>query len=107
MGLAGSCWLPGIANFTDGRGTFLRILGVSGVLVGTAVAGLVNRHNLLKDNASFEGMVLALANVWISIFISSPFSRWVCTLGRVWFDGIDRRGAGIHAIYQEDRIILM
>jgi hypothetical protein len=68
-GRFGLSWLPGSTNTGGGQGSYLRILGVAGVLIGGVVAGLIKRRNPLKGNAFFEGMVVALANVWMSIFI--------------------------------------
>jgi hypothetical protein len=68
-GRLGPGWLPGSTNWVGGQESYLRILGVLGVLVGGAMAGLIKRRNPLKGNAFFEGMVVALANVWMSIFI--------------------------------------
>jgi len=77
-GLAGSSWFPGIGNGADGQATYLRIMGVAGVLVGSAVAGLVKRRNQRKGNAFFEGLIVALANVWLSIFVYKPFFSMGC-----------------------------
>jgi len=77
-GRAGTGWLPGIANGAEGEATYLRIMGVAGVLVGAAVAGLVKRRNPLKGNAFFEGMIVALANVWLSIMLYKPFFSMGC-----------------------------
>jgi hypothetical protein len=68
-GRFGLGWLPGSTNTGGGQESYLRILGVAGVLIGGVVAGLIKRRNPLKGNAFFEGMVVALANVWMSIFI--------------------------------------
>jgi hypothetical protein len=82
-------------------------VGIAGFLVGAAVAGLVKRHNLLKDNAFFEGMVMGWPMYGsLSLFIAL-FLDGLCGSGSVWFDGIDRNAAGSNAIYREECIILM
>jgi hypothetical protein len=76
--LAGPGWLPVIANGANRETTYLRIIGVVGVLIGAVVAGLVKRRNPLKGNAFFEGMIVALANVWLSIFVYKSFFSMGC-----------------------------
>jgi len=77
-GIGGSSWLPGIANRTDGQVTYLRIMGVIGVVVGAAITGLVKRRNPLKGNAFFEGMIVALVNVWLSIMFYQKIFSMSC-----------------------------
>jgi hypothetical protein len=59
----------------DGKVQFLRALGLAGVLVGAAVAGLIKRRKPSKGSAFFEGLIVAIVNIWMSLlFYRSYFN---------------------------------
>jgi len=52
-----------------GRGQFLRAVGLAGILVGAAAAGLLKRRNPSRGSAFFEGLIVVIVNIWMSLFI--------------------------------------
>jgi hypothetical protein len=63
---------------SDQMSNFLRLAGVLGVVFGATAAGLVKRRNPLKGNAFFEGFIVGLANVIMSILFYKPYFTIGC-----------------------------
>ncbi len=76
--IAAPGWFHGIANTEVARSIYLRIVGIAGVLVGAVVAGLVKRRTPLKGSAFYEGLIVALANVSMSILVYKNFFSMGC-----------------------------
>jgi hypothetical protein len=76
--IAAPGWFHGIANTEVARSIYLRIVGIAGVLVGGVAAGLVKRRAPLKGSAFYEGLIVALANVSLSILIYKPYFSMGC-----------------------------
>jgi hypothetical protein len=57
----------------DGKAQFLRALGMVGVLIGAAAAGLVKRRKPSKGSAFFEGVIVAIINIWMSLLFYKSF----------------------------------
>jgi len=92
-GFAGSGWLSIFSERPDGNSLYMRLMGVLGVLVGAAVAGWVKRRNPGKGNAFFEGLIVAIANITLSVFLYKP----IFSMGMI--DWVIYFIAGVSAAY--------
>jgi len=70
--LVGAVQVPLHPAFSQFAGPALpRVIALAGVLVGALVAGLLKRRTPEKGSAFFEGLVVAIVNLWLSLVIHS------------------------------------
>jgi hypothetical protein len=59
----------------SGAFPLLRLMGLAGVLVGGLVAGFLKRRAPARGSAFFEGLIVAIVNIWLSLVVySSAFA---------------------------------
>ena len=70
--LAGAVQTPLLRAFGQSAApSLLRVIALAGVLVGALVAGLLKRRTPEKGSAFFEGLIVAVVNLWLSLVIHS------------------------------------